>query len=176
MTPSGRKRRGRERPGTSFLRVGHGFDVHRLVAGRRLRLGGVDVPHARGLEGHSDGDCVLHAVCDALLGAAGQGDMGRHFPSREAQWRGVDSRIFLTEAARIVRGAGFRVGNVDVTVIAQEPVLAAHLEPMREAIAGALGVSPEDVSVKAKSTDHLGALGRGEGIAALATALLVVEG
>jgi len=175
MTSSVRRPRATKRPGTPRVRVGHGFDVHRLVAGRPLRLGGVDVPHARGLEGHSDGDCVLHAVCDAVLGAAGQGDMGRHFPSREARWRGVDSRIFLTEAARIVRGAGFRLGNVDVTVIAQEPVLAAHLEPMREAIAGALGVSPEDVSVKAKSTDYLGALGRGEGIAALATALVVEE-
>jgi 2-C-methyl-D-erythritol 2,4-cyclodiphosphate synthase len=155
--------------------VGLGFDAHRLVAGRPLRLGGVDVPHGRGLEGHSDGDCVLHAVCDALLGAAGQGDMGRHFPSRDPQWRGVDSRVFLAEVGRIVREAGFRVGNVDVTVIAQEPQLAPHLGPMREAIAGALGVDTADVSVKAKSTDHLGALGRGEGIAALATALIARE-
>ena len=155
------------------LRIGHGFDVHRLVAGRPLKLGGIEVPHGRGLEGHSDGDCAIHAVCDALLGAIGEGDMGRHFPSRDQQWRGVASRVFLEETARLVREAGYRLGNVDVTLIAQEPVLAPHLVPMREAIAEVLGVEPAAVSVKAKSTDHLGALGRGEGIAALATALLV---
>ena len=155
------------------LRIGHGFDVHRLVAGRPLKLGGIEVPHGRGLEGHSDGDCAIHAVCDALLGAIGEGDMGRHFPSRDQQWRGVASRVFLEETARLVREAGYRLGNVDVTLIAQEPVLAPHLVPMREAIAEVLGVEPAAVSVKAKSTDHLGALGRGEGIAALATALLL---
>ncbi len=157
------------------LRVGHGFDAHRLVRGRPLRLGGIEVPHARGLEGHSDGDCALHAVCDALLGAAGEGDMGRHFPSRDPRWRGADSRVFAGEVMRIVRAAGWALGNVDVTIIAQEPVLAPHLEPMRAAIAKALGVGSERVSVKAKSTDQLGALGRGEGIAALATALLAQE-
>jgi 2-C-methyl-D-erythritol 2,4-cyclodiphosphate synthase len=157
------------------LRVGHGFDSHRLVAGRPLRLGGIRIEHARGLEGHSDGDCVLHAVCDALLGAAGEGDMGRHFPSRDERWRGADSRVFAAEVARIVRAAGYTLGNVDVTVIAQEPVLAPHLEPMRAAVAEALGAALEQVSVKAKSTDHMGAIGRGEGIAALATALLVKE-
>jgi 2-C-methyl-D-erythritol 2,4-cyclodiphosphate synthase len=154
------------------LRVGNGFDAHRLVAGRVLRLGGVEVPHGRGLEGHSDGDCVLHAVCDALLGAAGQGDMGRHFPSRDARWRGAASRVFLEEVRRLVAGAGATVLNVDVTIIAQEPVLAPHLESMGVAIAGLLGLERDQVSVKAKSTDHLGALGRGEGIAALATVLL----
>jgi 2-C-methyl-D-erythritol 2,4-cyclodiphosphate synthase len=157
------------------LRVGNGFDAHRLVAGRPLHLGGVEVPHGRGLEGHSDGDCVLHAVCDALLGAAGQGDMGRHFPSREARWRGVASRVFVEEVRRILLGEGFEVLNVDVTVVAQEPVLAPHLQPMRAAIASFLGVDEARVSVKAKSTDHLGALGRGEGIAAIATALLLRE-
>jgi len=155
------------------FRIGHGFDVHRLVAGRPLRLGGIEVPHGRGLEGHSDGDCAIHAVCDALLGAIGAGDMGRHFPSREPRWRGVASRVFLEETARLVREAHYRLGNVDVTLIAQEPVLAPHLDPMRAAIAEVLEVDPEAVSVKAKSTDHLGALGRGEGIAALATALLL---
>lgn len=154
------------------LRVGHGFDAHRLVAGRPLRLGGIEVPHGRGLEGHSDGDCVLHAVCDALLGAAGEGDMGRHFPSRDPRWRGVDSHEFLRETRRLLEVGGSSVLSIDVTVIAQEPVLAPHLEPMRAAIAGALGLDIDAVSVKAKSTDHLGALGRGEGIAALATALL----
>lgn len=156
----------------SGLRVGHGFDAHRLVAGRPLRLGGVEVPHGRGLEGHSDGDCVLHAVCDALLGAAGEGDMGRHFPSKDPRWHGVASRVFLEEVRRLVSTAGYALVNVDVTVIAQEPVLAPHLEPMRAAIAAVLGVEEAQVSVKAKSTDHLGALGRGEGIAALATVLL----
>ena len=156
----------------SPIRIGHGFDAHRLVAGRPLRLGGVEVPHGRGLEGHSDGDCVLHAVCDALLGAAGEGDMGRHFPSSDPRWRGVASRVFLEEVRRLVDAAGYSLVNLDVTVIAQEPVLAPHLEPMRAAIAGTLGVETGRVSVKAKSTDHLGALGRGEGIAALATVLL----
>jgi len=164
----------RRLPGAG-LRVGSGFDAHRLVAGRVLRLGGVEVPHGRGLEGHSDGDCVLHAVCDALLGAAGQGDMGRHFPSRDARWHGAPSRVFLEEVRRLVAAAGCRVVNVDVTIIAQEPVLAPHLEPMGAAIAGVLGLDRDQVSVKAKSTDHLGALGRGEGIAALATALVHKE-
>jgi 2-C-methyl-D-erythritol 2,4-cyclodiphosphate synthase len=154
------------------LRIGHGFDAHRLVAGRPLHLGGIEVPHGRGLEGHSDGDCVLHAVCDALLGAAGQGDMGRHFPSRDPRWRGVESRVFLEEVRRLLAAADCSLVNLDVTVIAQEPVLASHLEPIRDAIAGILGVEAEQVSVKAKSTDGLGALGRGEGIAALATVLL----
>jgi len=154
------------------LRIGHGFDAHRLVAGRGLRLGGIEVPHGRGLEGHSDGDCVLHAVCDALLGAVGEGDMGRHFPSRDPRWRGVESRVFLEEVRRLVNAAGYAVVNLDVTVVAQEPVMAPHLEPMRAAIAGTLGVETGRISVKAKSTDHLGALGRGEGIAALATVLL----
>jgi len=155
------------------LRIGNGFDAHKLVAGRPLKLGGIEVPHSRGLEGHSDGDCALHAACDALLGAAGEGDMGRHFPSRDARWHGVASRVFLEETNRIVRSAGFALGNLDITLIAQEPVLAPHLEPMRATIAQVLEVEPEAVSVKAKSTDHLGALGRGEGIAALATVLLV---
>jgi 2-C-methyl-D-erythritol 2,4-cyclodiphosphate synthase len=157
------------------LRVGNGFDTHRLVAGRPLRLGGVEIAHPRGLEGHSDGDCVLHAVCDALLGAAGEGDMGRHFPSRDERWRGADSRVFVREVARLVAAGGWTLGNVDVTVVAQEPTLAPHLEPMRLAVAAALGVEAALVSVKAKSSDHLGALGRGEGIAALATALLIKE-
>ncbi len=154
------------------LRVGHGFDAHRLVAGRPLHLGGIEVPHGRGLEGHSDGDCALHAICDALLGAAGEGDMGRHFPSRDPQWRGVASRVFVEEVRRLVQAAGWAVVNLDVTLIAQEPPLGPHLEPMRETIAGLLGVEPAQVSVKAKSTDGLGALGRGEGVAALATVLL----
>jgi 2-C-methyl-D-erythritol 2,4-cyclodiphosphate synthase len=163
------------RAARSEARVGQGFDVHRLVAGRPLRLGGVELEHGRGLEGHSDGDCVLHAVCDALLGAIGEGDMGRHFPSREPRWRGAESRVFVLEVMRLLSARGYAVGNLDVTVIAQEPVLAPHLEPMRAAIAALLGTAPEAVSVKAKSADHLGALGRAEGIGALATVLLVKE-
>ncbi len=159
----------------STPRVGQGFDVHLLVAGRPLRLGGVEIEHTLGLEGHSDGDCVLHAVCDALLGAIGEGDMGRHFPSRDARWRGAPSRVFVEQVGRLVSAGGYRVSNLDVTVIAQEPVLAPHLDRMRAAIASLLGVGADCVSVKAKSTDHLGALGRGEGIAALAIVLLVKE-
>ncbi len=159
----------------SGFRIGHGFDAHRLVPGRPLRLGGVTVSHSRGLEGHSDGDCVLHAVCDALLGAAGEGDMGRHFPSSDARWRGADSRRFVEEVARLLQARGLRLGNLDVTVIAQEPVLAPYLEAMGSTIAAALGVARDCVSVKAKSTDGLGALGRAEGIAALATALVARE-
>ena len=153
-------------------RVGHGFDTHRLVSGRPLLLGGIVVPYDRGLEGHSDGDCVLHAVCDALLGAAAAGDMGQHFPSSDPRWKGASSRLFLEEVSRLLRDRGFVVENVDVTVVAQAPALAPHLGKMRETLVSLLGLSQEAVSVKAKSTDGLGAIGRGEGIAAQAVALL----
>jgi 2-C-methyl-D-erythritol 2,4-cyclodiphosphate synthase len=156
----------------STARVGTGFDAHRLVAGRPLMLGGVEIPYERGLEGHSDGDCVIHAVCDALLGAAAAGDMGRHFPSSDPRWKDAAGREFLGAVARILEGHGYRVANVDVTVIAQAPALAPHIDRMRARIAEGLGLAPESVSVKAKSTDYLGAIGRGEGIAAQATALL----
>jgi 2-C-methyl-D-erythritol 2,4-cyclodiphosphate synthase len=153
-------------------RVGNGFDAHRLVAGRPLVLGGIEVPYHAGLEGHSDGDCVIHAICDALLGAAGAGDMGRHFPSSDGRWKGARSSLFLEEVARILAAAGFAVENVDATVIAQAPPLAPHLEGMRDAVARALGVPAAHLSIKAKSTDGLGAVGRGEGIAAQASVLL----
>jgi 2-C-methyl-D-erythritol 2,4-cyclodiphosphate synthase len=156
----------------SELRVGSGFDAHRLAGGRPLWLGGVLVPFDRGLEGHSDGDCLSHAVCDALLGAAGAGDMGQHFPSSDPRWRGAPSRVFLEQVARLLAAVGCSVVNVDATVIAQAPALAPHLPAMRETIAGALGVTVERVSVKAKSTDRLGAVGRGEGIVAQAVALV----
>jgi 2-C-methyl-D-erythritol 2,4-cyclodiphosphate synthase len=152
--------------------VGHGFDTHRLAAGRPLMLGGTQVPHERGLEGHSDGDCVLHAVCDALLGAMAAGDMGEHFPSRDPRWKGAPSRVFVEEVARLVHSRGYAVENVDVTVVAEEPTLAPHLPRMRESLAALLGLPPDAVSVKAKSADRLGAIGRGEGIAAEAVALL----
>ena len=154
------------------FRVGSGYDAHRLAPGRRLMLGGVEVPHDRGLLGHSDGDCVVHAICDALLGAAGAGDMGRHFPSRDERWKDASSVVFARESARIVREGGYEIENVDATVIAQAPVLHPHLAAMGSALAAALGVDPERVSVKAKSSDGLGAVGRGEGIVAMAVALL----
>jgi 2-C-methyl-D-erythritol 2,4-cyclodiphosphate synthase len=154
------------------LRVGHGFDAHRLVPGRPLMLGGVEVPHAKGLLGHSDGDCVLHAVCDAILGAAAAGDMGEHFPSRDERWKGAASRRFVEETVRLVAARGYLVSNLDVTVVAQEPVLAPHLGRMRERLAALLGRPESDVSIKAKSTDALGAVGRGEGVAAFAVVLL----
>jgi 2-C-methyl-D-erythritol 2,4-cyclodiphosphate synthase len=156
----------------SALRVGQGFDAHRLVAGRPLVLGGVQVPFERGLEGHSDGDCLLHAVCDALLGAAAAGDMGRHFPTSDDRWKGASSLLFLDEAARLVQEKGYEVENVDATVIAEEPRLLSHLDAMRETLSRHLGLEKDAVSVKAKSSDGLGALGRAEGIAAQAIVLL----
>jgi 2-C-methyl-D-erythritol 2,4-cyclodiphosphate synthase len=156
----------------SPYRVGTGFDAHRLVPGRKLMLGGVEVPHPRGLEGHSDGDCALHALCDALLGAAAAGDMGMHFPSADPQWKDTSGLAFLERTRQIVGDRGFAVENLDVTVIAQAPGLAPYLEKMRGTIVQALRLEPAQVSVKAKSTDGLGATGRGEGIAAIATVLL----
>ena len=153
-------------------RVGTGFDAHRLVDGRPLMLGGVHVAHPRGLEGHSDGDCLLHAICDAILGALGEGDMGRHFPSTDARWKGVASLRFLEDVARLLRERGYALSNLDATVIAQAPALAPHLDAMRDRIAQALAAPVDAVSVKAKSTDGLGALGRSEGIAAQAVVLL----
>jgi 2-C-methyl-D-erythritol 2,4-cyclodiphosphate synthase len=157
----------------SGYRVGTGFDAHRLVPGRKLMLGGVEVAHSRGLEGHSDGDCLAHALCDALLGAAGEGDMGRHFPSADPQWKGASGASLLERTVRLVDARGFAVENVDVTVIAQEPVLAPYIDKMRSALGRCLALETERVSVKAKSTDGLGATGRGEGIAAIATVLLI---
>jgi 2-C-methyl-D-erythritol 2,4-cyclodiphosphate synthase len=135
-------------------------------------LGGVRIAQARGLEGHSDGDCLLHAVCDAILGALGAGDMGRHFPSTDARWKGVASLRFLEDVARLLGERGYALGNLDATVIAQAPALAPHLEAMRAQIARALAAPLDAVSVKAKSTDALGAIGRGEGIAAQCVVLL----
>jgi 2-C-methyl-D-erythritol 2,4-cyclodiphosphate synthase len=154
------------------FRVGHGFDAHRLEAGRPLMLGGVPIPHERGLLGHSDGDCVIHALCDALLGAAALGDLGRHFPSRDPRWKGAPSRVFLEEVCRLIAEARYAVENVDVTVVAEAPPLGPHCEAMRKALAEGLGLGLDRVSVKVKSSDGLGAVGRGEGIAAFAVALL----
>lgn len=156
----------------SRFRVGQGFDAHRLAPGRPLRLGGVVVPYDRGLVGHSDGDCLVHALCDALLGAVAAGDMGQHFPSSDPRWQGADSRVFLEEVVRLVSERGWGIENVDTTVVAQAPALAPHLALMRDSLGGCLGIAVDAVSVKAKSTDGLGAFGRGEGIAAQAIALL----
>jgi len=157
---------------TAAHRVGTGFDAHRLVPRRALVLGGVTIPSERGLEGHSDGDCVIHAVCDAILGAVAQGDMGRHFPSADAAWKDADSSLFLAAVADIAARAGYAVANVDVTVVAEGPRLAPHLEAMRGNLARTLRIGVDAVSVKAKSTDGLGAVGRGEGIAAQAVVLV----
>jgi 2-C-methyl-D-erythritol 2,4-cyclodiphosphate synthase len=156
----------------SGLRVGQGFDVHALVAGRKLMIGGVDIPYEKGLEGHSDADVLLHAITDALLGAAGLGDIGRHFPDTDPKYRGADSRLLLREAANKVRAAGYAVGNVDCTIIAQAPKMAPHIPAMVERIASDIGVRASEVNVKAKTTEHLGFAGRGEGIAAEAVVLL----
>jgi 2-C-methyl-D-erythritol 2,4-cyclodiphosphate synthase len=154
------------------MRVGQGFDAHRLVPGRPLVLGGVEIPFELGLDGHSDGDVLLHAITDAVLGAQGAGDLGRHFPSTRADLRGARSAGLLAEAARMAGAAGFAVAQVDATVIAERPRLADHTEKMQRAIADALGVAAGCVNVKVTSTDGLGAIGRGEGIAALAVVLL----
>ncbi|HEY6378391.1 MAG TPA: 2-C-methyl-D-erythritol 2,4-cyclodiphosphate synthase [Candidatus Dormibacteraeota bacterium] len=154
------------------MRIGHGIDAHRLVAGRPLVLGGVSIDHDRGLEGHSDGDVVTHALADAVLGAAGLGDLGRHFPGTEVRWRGADSLGLLAEVARLVREVGLRVVSAQVVAVCEAPRLAEHTTEMARRLAGALGVAAGVVSVAATSTDGLGLTGRGEGIAASAVALL----
>jgi 2-C-methyl-D-erythritol 2,4-cyclodiphosphate synthase len=152
--------------------VGHGIDAHRFAPGRRLMLGGVPVPHDAGLEGHSDGDAVSHALCDAVLGAAGLGDLGRHFPSSDERWRGIAGVELLRHVAGLAREAGFAVASAHVVAIAQAPRLAPHTAAMTAAIAAALGVEPSRVAVSATSTDGMGFTGRGEGIAASAVVLL----
>ena len=154
------------------MRIGQGFDVHQLVADRRLVLGGVEIPYERGLEGHSDGDALLHAVADAILGAIGAGDLGRHFPSSEERWRGAASGDILTQVVAMMAESGFEIENVDATIIAQAPRLAPHQKAMHEKLAGLLGISPSRVNLKLTRTDELGAIGRGEGIAGMAVVLL----
>ena len=156
-----------------IIRVGQGFDVHALASGRKLILGGVWIPHEKGLLGHSDADVLLHAVTDAVLGAAGLGDIGRMFPDTDEQWRDADSRVLLRGAVAATLSAGWRVGNVDCTVIAQAPRIASHVPAMCANIAADLGVQPECVNVKGKTTERLGFAGRGEGIAAEAVVLLL---
>ncbi|MEO8740332.1 MAG: 2-C-methyl-D-erythritol 2,4-cyclodiphosphate synthase [Casimicrobiaceae bacterium] len=156
-------------------RVGNGFDVHALVAGRRLVLGGVTVPFDRGLDGHSDADVVLHAICDAILGAIGAGDIGRYFPDTDAAYKDADSRVLLREVWRRAEDAGYALGNVDVTIIAQAPKVAPYVAQMVVHIAADLQATPSQVNVKATTTERLGFTGRGEGIAALATVLLLTR-
>ncbi|MBQ1245094.1 MAG: 2-C-methyl-D-erythritol 2,4-cyclodiphosphate synthase [Clostridia bacterium] len=154
------------------LRIGHGYDVHRLVEGRPCIIGGVNIPHEKGLLGHSDADVLVHAVMDAVLGALGEGDIGRHFPDNDPAYQGADSLLLCRHVADILRERGYRLSNVDATVIAQAPKLAPHIEAMRRNVAAVFGVSPEDVNIKATTEEHLGFTGAGEGIAAHAVCLL----
>jgi 2-C-methyl-D-erythritol 2,4-cyclodiphosphate synthase len=153
-----------------MIHVGIGYDVHPLVEGRKLILGGVDIPHTRGLQGHSDADVLMHAICDALFGALGERDIGQWFPNTDPRWKNVPSKVFLQEAARQIGFHDGRIVNVDATVIAQEPKLSPHLGAMKTNIAVALGLNPARVGIKATTNEHLGFIGRGEGIAALAVA------
>ena len=157
------------------MRIGQGFDVHRLVAGRKLVIGGVEIPYEKGLLGHSDADVLLHAICDALLGAAALGDIGRHFSDSDAKYKNIDSRILLRETLHLVREQGYRVANVDATIVAQAPKLAPHIFHMVENIAADLRVEKSAVNVKATTTERLGLTGRGEGIAAQAVVLLLTD-
>ena len=154
------------------MRVGHGFDVHALVTGRKLVIGGVDIPNEKGLDGHSDADVLVHALCDALLGAAAMGDIGRHFPDTDSRYKNADSRVLLREVSRLVQEAGYRIVNVDGTIIAQAPKMAPHIPFMVNNIAVDLGLSRGQVNIKATSTDGLGFAGRAEGISAEAIVLL----
>lgn len=154
------------------FRVGNGFDVHRLTEGRRCIVCGVDIPHSRGLLGHSDADVALHALSDALLGAASLGDIGQHFPDTDPQWEGADSRALLRAVAELIAAEGWKTVNADITIIAQEPKMAPHIAAMRTNVAADLGMTADRVSVKATTTERLGFTGRGEGIAAQATVLI----
>ncbi len=155
------------------MRIGHGYDVHRFAEGDFITLGGVRIPHKFGLLAHSDGDVVLHALSDALLGAAALGDIGKHFPDTDPQFKGADSRVLLRHVVSVVAQKGWKVGNVDATIVAQAPKMAPHIETMRERIAADLGVELDQVNVKATTTEKLGFAGREEGIAVHAVALLL---
>lgn len=155
------------------MRIGHGFDVHAFGPGEFIMLGGVHIPHTQGLIAHSDGDVLLHALCDALLGAAGLGDIGQHFPDSSAAFRNIDSRILLRRVVLLLQERRLAVGNVDATIIAQTPRMAPHIAAMRECLAADLNIALDQVNVKATTTERLGYVGRGEGIAVHAVALLV---
>ncbi len=153
-----------------MVHVGIGYDVHALVEGRKCVLGGVEIPHDKGLDGHSDADVLMHAICDAVLGALGQPDIGRYFPNTDPRWKGVPSRVFLEEAARQVQAQAGRLVNVDASLIAQAPKVTPHVEEMKRNIGTALGVDPRRIGIKATTNELLGFIGRGEGIAAMAVA------
>jgi len=154
------------------MRIGHGYDVHRLVEGRRLVLGGVEIPHETGLLGHSDADVLLHAICDAILGAIGEGDIGRHFPDTDPAYKGASSIKLLRQVMLLAREKGYETGNVDATIVAQRPKLAPSIPQMVRNVAAALETEPERINVKATTTEELGFAGRKEGIAAYAVALM----
>lgn len=154
------------------MRIGHGFDVHALVENRALIIGGVTIPYHLGLLGHSDADVLLHAICDAILGAASLGDIGKHFPDTDSRWKGADSRVLLREVVRLAAEQGWKIENIDATVIAQAPKLAPHIPEMKQYLIMDLGVAENAVNVKATTTEKLGFTGRGEGIAAEAVCLL----
>lgn len=155
-----------------MLRIGQGYDVHKLVEDRELWLCGIKVPHSHGLLGHSDADVAIHALCDALLGAAALRDIGYHFPDTDQKYKGADSKVLLAEVVRIIHEKGYKVGNVDVTIIAQAPKLKDYIEDMRIKLAEVMGIDVQQVSVKATTTEHLGFEGRKEGISATAVALI----
>lgn len=155
-----------------MIRIGNGFDVHALVPGRKCIVCGVDIPHDTGLLGHSDADVALHALCDALLGAAAMHDIGYHFPDTDPRWKGADSRALLRAVVGLIASGGYRPVNVDITIIAQAPKMLPYIDTMRANVAADLGIGPDCVSVKATTTEHLGFTGRKEGIAALASALI----
>jgi 2-C-methyl-D-erythritol 2,4-cyclodiphosphate synthase len=154
------------------MRIGQGFDVHPLVHGRKLVIGGVEIAYEKGLEGHSDADVLLHAICDALLGAAGLGDIGQHYPDSEAAYSGIDSRQLLRDVVKKLGLLNFKISNLDATIIAQAPRMAPHVPRMIGNIASDLGIAPAAINIKATTTEHLGFIGRGEGIAAAAVALI----
>ena len=155
------------------IRIGQGFDVHAFGDGDHVMLGGVRVPHERGIVAHSDGDVVIHALCDAMLGALALGDIGRHFPPSDPQWKGADSRAFVRHCDALIRERGWRVGNCDITVVCERPKVGPHADAMRATVAGDLRVGLDDVSIKATTSERLGFTGRGEGIAAMAVCLLI---
>ena len=155
-----------------MYRIGNGYDVHCLIKGRKLILGGVDIPHGLGLDGHSDADVLCHALCDSLLGAAGAGDLGKHFPDTEKKWKGISSLILLEKSGELVAKRGFQISNIDTTIVAQQPKIGPHIESMTTNISETLKIDPTQINIKATTTERLGFAGREEGIAAYAVALL----
>ena len=155
-----------------MYRIGNGYDVHRLIKGRKLILGGVDIPHGLGLDGHSDADVLCHALCDSLLGAAGAGDLGKYFPDTEKKWKGISSLILLEKSGELVSKRGFQISNIDTTIVAQQPKIGPHIESMTTNISETLKIDPTQINIKATTTERLGFAGREEGIAAYAVTLL----